>query len=167
VCVECFNFKAQGSKPQTGPICVRQKGAYPPHPPVIRVRDRVPSWAENPSLRLPRRCVSIVYLKVTEPSPKSRSRRSRATHWHGPWALAGSESHARAVSSGSLVTAPDQTPATRLRLTPHPLVTSQRSVLGSNLGGVGPDRGLRGGGRRGWCKEWARSGQDHPIFSYH
>jgi len=22
------------------------------------------------------------------------------------------------------------------------------------LGGVGPDRGLRGGGRRGWCEEW-------------
>ncbi len=28
----------------------------------------------------------------------------------------------------------------------------------SNLGGVGPERGLRGGGRRGWCEEWARSG---------
>jgi hypothetical protein len=22
--------------------------------------------------------------------------------------------------------------------------------------GVGPERGLRGGGRRGWCEEWAR-----------
>jgi hypothetical protein len=32
------------------------------------------------------------------------------------------------------------------------------SILGSNLGGVGPERGLRGGGRRGWCEEWARSG---------
>jgi hypothetical protein len=31
-------------------------------------------------------------------------------------------------------------------------------ILGSNLGGVGPVRGLRGGGRRGWCEEWARSG---------
>ncbi len=31
-------------------------------------------------------------------------------------------------------------------------------ILGSNLGGVGPERGLRGGGRRGWCEEWARSG---------
>jgi len=31
-------------------------------------------------------------------------------------------------------------------------------ILGSSLGGVGPVRGLRGGGRRGWCKEWARSG---------
>ncbi len=31
-------------------------------------------------------------------------------------------------------------------------------ILGSNLGGVGPDRGLRGGGRGGWCEEWARSG---------
>jgi hypothetical protein len=26
-------------------------------------------------------------------------------------------------------------------------------ILGSNLGGVGQVRGLRGGGRRGWCKE--------------
>ena len=26
-------------------------------------------------------------------------------------------------------------------------------ILGSNLGGVGPGRGLRGGGRRGWCEE--------------
>jgi hypothetical protein len=26
-------------------------------------------------------------------------------------------------------------------------------ILGSNLGGVGPERGLRGGGRRGWCEE--------------
>ena len=24
--------------------------------------------------------------------------------------------------------------------------------LGSNLGGVGPERGLRRGGRRGWCE---------------
>ncbi len=31
-------------------------------------------------------------------------------------------------------------------------------ILGSNLGGVGPVRGLLGGGRRGWCDEWARSG---------
>ena len=30
--------------------------------------------------------------------------------------------------------------------------------LGSSLGGVGPVRGLRGGGRGGWCEEWARSG---------
>jgi len=27
-----------------------------------------------------------------------------------------------------------------------------------NSGGVGPVRGLRGGGRGGWCEEWARSG---------
>jgi hypothetical protein len=26
---------------------------------------------------------------------------------------------------------------------------------------------LRGGGKRGWCEEWARSGWDHPTFSYH
>jgi hypothetical protein len=26
-------------------------------------------------------------------------------------------------------------------------------ILGSNLGGGGPVRGLRGGGRRGWCEE--------------
>ncbi len=31
-------------------------------------------------------------------------------------------------------------------------------ILGSSLGGVGPERGLRGKGRRGWCEEWARSG---------
>jgi hypothetical protein len=31
-------------------------------------------------------------------------------------------------------------------------------ILGSNLGGVGPVRGLRGGARGGWCEEWARSG---------
>ena len=31
-------------------------------------------------------------------------------------------------------------------------------ILGSNWGGVRPERGLRGGGRRGWCEEWARSG---------
>ena len=31
-------------------------------------------------------------------------------------------------------------------------------ILGSNLGGVGPVRGLRGEGRGGWCEEWARSG---------
>jgi hypothetical protein len=31
-------------------------------------------------------------------------------------------------------------------------------ILGSNLGGVGPERGLRGRGRREWCEEWARSG---------
>jgi hypothetical protein len=31
-------------------------------------------------------------------------------------------------------------------------------ILGSNWGGVGPERGLRGGGEKGWCEEWARSG---------
>ena len=31
-------------------------------------------------------------------------------------------------------------------------------VAGGSLGGVGPDRGLRGGERRGWCDEWARRG---------
>jgi hypothetical protein len=31
-------------------------------------------------------------------------------------------------------------------------------ILGSNLGEVGPVRSLRGGGRGGWCEEWARSG---------
>jgi hypothetical protein len=35
------------------------------------------------------------------------------------------------------------------------------------LGGVGPVRGLRGGGRGGRYDEWARSGKDHPTFSYH
>ena len=31
-------------------------------------------------------------------------------------------------------------------------------ILGSNLGGVGQERGLRGERRREWCEEWARSG---------
>jgi hypothetical protein len=31
-------------------------------------------------------------------------------------------------------------------------------ILGSNMGGVGPVRGLRGGGSGGRCEEWARSG---------
>ncbi len=30
-------------------------------------------------------------------------------------------------------------------------------ILGSNLVGVGPERGLWEEGRRGWCEEWARS----------
>jgi hypothetical protein len=29
-------------------------------------------------------------------------------------------------------------------------------IVGWSLGGVGPDRGLRGGGRRGWREEWDR-----------
>ncbi len=37
-------------------------------------------------------------------------------------------------------------------------------ILGSSLGGVGPVRGLRGGGRGGWCEEWSRIGYDHPTF---
>ena len=31
-------------------------------------------------------------------------------------------------------------------------------IAGWSLGRVGQDRGLWGGGRRGWCEEWARSG---------
>ncbi len=31
-------------------------------------------------------------------------------------------------------------------------------IAGWSYGGVGPERGLRGGGRRGWCVEWARRG---------
>ena len=31
-------------------------------------------------------------------------------------------------------------------------------IAGWSLGGIGPDRGLRGEGRRGWCEEWARRG---------
>jgi hypothetical protein len=40
-------------------------------------------------------------------------------------------------------------------------------ILGSSLGGVGPVRDLRGGGRGGWCEEWARRGYHHLTFSYH
>jgi hypothetical protein len=29
---------------------------------------------------------------------------------------------------------------------------------GIEFGRIGPVRGLRGGERRGWCEEWARSG---------
>ncbi len=31
-------------------------------------------------------------------------------------------------------------------------------IAGWSCGGVGLERGLRGGGRRGWCEEWARRG---------
>ena len=31
-------------------------------------------------------------------------------------------------------------------------------ILGLNLDRVGPEMGLLGGGRRGWCEEWARRG---------
>jgi hypothetical protein len=31
-------------------------------------------------------------------------------------------------------------------------------IAGWSYGGVGPEKGLRGGGRRGWCEEWARRG---------
>jgi hypothetical protein len=31
-------------------------------------------------------------------------------------------------------------------------------IAGWSYGGVGPQRGLRRGGRRGWCEEWARRG---------
>jgi hypothetical protein len=31
-------------------------------------------------------------------------------------------------------------------------------IAGWSYDGVGPVRGLRGGGRRGWCEEWARRG---------
>jgi hypothetical protein len=31
-------------------------------------------------------------------------------------------------------------------------------IAGWSYVGVGPERGLRGGGRRGWCEEWARRG---------
>ena len=31
-------------------------------------------------------------------------------------------------------------------------------IAGWSYGGVGPERGLWGGGRREWCEEWARRG---------
>jgi hypothetical protein len=34
---------------------------------------------------------------------------------------------------------------------------SRVPIAGWSCGGVGPERGLRGGGRRGWYEEWARS----------
>jgi hypothetical protein len=34
----------------------------------------------------------------------------------------------------------------------------QVHIEGWSYGGVGPVRGLRGGGRRGWCEEWVRRG---------
>ena len=37
-------------------------------------------------------------------------------------------------------------------------------ILGSNLGGVGPERGLRAGGRRGWCEEWAGAARTILLF---
>jgi hypothetical protein len=40
-------------------------------------------------------------------------------------------------------------------------------ILGSNLGGVGPVRGLRGGGRGGGGEEWSRSSPgDHGDVFY-
>ena len=36
--------------------------------------------------------------------------------------------------------------------------TGSGSHAGWSSGGVGPERGLRGGGRGGWCEEWARRG---------
>jgi hypothetical protein len=48
---------------------------------------------------------------------------------------------------------------------PSPPAAAAAALLGRGrvplrwtFGGVGPDRGLRGGGRRGWCEEWARRG---------
>jgi hypothetical protein len=45
------------------------------------------------------------------------------------------------------------------------------ALAGWSLSGVGPDRGLRGRGRRGWCEEWGGRGEDHPVThpssSYH
>jgi hypothetical protein len=32
------------------------------------------------------------------------------------------------------------------------------NVSSHSPSGVGPVRGLQGGGRRGWCEEWARRG---------
>ena len=37
-------------------------------------------------------------------------------------------------------------------------------ILGSNLGGVGPVRGLRGGGRGGWCEEWPGAARTILLF---
>ncbi len=52
------------------------------------------------------------------------------------------------------------------RLTKNKIKEEEKGELGSGkpydecfeVEGVGPVRGLRGGGRRGWCEEWARSG---------
>jgi hypothetical protein len=46
----------------------------------------------------------------------------------------------------------------QIRIDPHLRRLFLLFILGSNLGGGRPVRGLRGGGRRGWCEEWARSG---------
>ena len=41
-------------------------------------------------------------------------------------------------------------------------------ILGSSLGGVGPVRGLRGGGRRGWCDVTrSRPGAAKTILLFH
>ena len=40
-------------------------------------------------------------------------------------------------------------------------------IVGWSYGGVELERGLWGGGRRGWCEEWAMRGKDHPTSSYH
>ncbi len=38
------------------------------------------------------------------------------------------------------------------------IISASAGAAQVNCGGVGPERGLRGGGRRGWFEEWARSG---------
>jgi hypothetical protein len=42
-------------------------------------------------------------------------------------------------------------------------------IAGWSYGGVGPVRGLWGGGRRGWCEEWARrtAGEARTILLLH
>ena len=37
----------------------------------------------------------------------------------------------------------------------------QIPMSGWSYGRVGPERGLPGGGRRGWCEKWARRGKAH------
>jgi hypothetical protein len=40
-------------------------------------------------------------------------------------------------------------------------------IAGWSCGGVGPERGLLGGGRRGWCEEWVRCACGNQAENWH
>ena len=81
--------------------------------------------------------------------------RKRTAHWPPTSAAARTRPPRPPRPQGAGPLPPTQRPPQTSEFSPS--IKVALFILGSSLGGVGPVRGLRGGGRGGWCEEWARS----------
>jgi hypothetical protein len=116
----------------------------------------------------------VVYLAVVTLPPRSTAPTVAGCRLVGCSVVRGRPLRSRAVAGVSLQVYVCLGPVLASHATSPPAAAAAAwrgrgrvHIAGWSYGGGGPVRGLRGGGRMGWCEEWARRGYHHPTSSYH